>query len=191
MINPIFVWIINFLMQKTTFLFLIFTLFAIVSCSKKNVPASQNINEKAIEIDEDLSVFRQSGQNEATQSTTDIATQAIVLSDKPLYINDKIDAYLAEKAAKNKNIKYANGYRIQLYVGRERKLVDDAKIYIYQTYPNINPYLTYSLPIYKLKLGDFITRTEAERLLNQLKPLYPEAIIVPEKIDVAKSFKKE
>lgn len=179
-------------MPKVNLLFSLFIFFVAVSCGNKIVPTTNKSIETTFEIDEDLSVYR----NLDPQGTTGLANKTEgeaepKLTDKPLYINDKVDAYLDEKAAKNKNVKYANGYRIQLYVGRERKLVDEAKIYIYQTYPNINPYLTFSLPIYKLKVGDFITRTEAERLLNQLKPLYPEAIIIPEKIDVKKSFAKE
>lgn len=179
-------------MPKVNLIFFLFIFFVAISCSNKSIPTTNKTQEVILEIDEDLSVYR----NLDPQITSAVANKIEnevepKLTDKPLYINDKVDAYLDEKAAKNKNVKYANGYRIQLYVGRERKLVDEAKIYIYQTYPNINPYLTYSLPIYKLKIGDFITRTEAERLLNQLKPHYPEAIIIPEKIDVKKSFAKE
>ncbi len=185
-------------MQKLLLFCLLLFLF---SCGNKIVPTANKSNEITIEIEEDLAVYRNlegssvgpSATNEVNGPLDNIGNENNEknLSEKPLYINDKVDAYLAEKAAKNRNVKYANGFRIQLYVGRERKIVDDAKIFIYQTYPNINPYLTYSLPIYKLKIGDFITRTEAERLLNQLKPMYPEAIIISEKIDVKKSFGKE
>lgn len=179
-------------MPKVNLLFSLIIFFVVVSCSNKSIPTTNKSTETTLEIDEDLSVYRNLDPQTTTIEGNKIENEVeIKLTEKPLYINDKVDAYLDEKAAKNKNVKYANGYRIQLYVGRERKLVDEAKIYIYQTYPNINPYLTYSLPTYKLKIGDFITRTEAERLLNQLKPQYPEAIIIPEKIDVKKSFGKE
>ncbi|MES2795460.1 MAG: SPOR domain-containing protein [Bacteroidota bacterium] len=176
-------------MQKLIYFLLVIVLLA---CGKKYVPVSEKKQETNTEYSEDLSEFRDlltENSNVKTIPVDNINPPPI--TTEPLYINDKIDALLKERTEKNKGIKYANGYRIQLYVGRERKVVDEAKIYIYQTFPNINPYLTYSLPMYKLKIGDFLTRNDAERFLNQLKDLYPEAIIVPEKIDIKKSFMKE
>jgi hypothetical protein len=163
-------------------------LICLASCGKKAIPVSNKIEENT-EINEDLSEFRPVTEAKAIVSNnTNIPPK---LTTEPLFINAKIDAHLAERAEKNKAVKYANGYRIQLYVGRERKQADDAKIFIYENFPNINPYLSYSLPIYKLKIGDFLTKNDAERVLNQLKNQYPEAIVVPEKIDVKKSFLKE
>ena len=165
---------------------------AIFSCAKKNIPVTEQKQENLADYSEDLSEFRAllDPIDMKIESESDIQSQAIILTTEPLYINDKIDAILDRKAEKNKATKYANGYRIQLYVGRDRKTVDEAKVYIYQTYPNINPYLTYSLPIYKLKAGDFLTKSDAERFLKQVKDSYPDAIIISEIIDVKKSFMK-
>ena len=177
--------------MKQTFYFLTFIL--LVSCGKKAVPVSDNKQDMNSEYSEDLSLYRPAPQFGSENSNTNSASelnQPKITSEK-LYINDKIDDFLADRAQKNKAVKYANGYRIQLYVGRERKIVDDAKLFLHQTYPNMNPYLTYSLPIYKLKVGDFLTKNDAERMLTQLKPNYPDAIVISEKIDVKKSFFKE
>lgn len=176
--------------MKKHFIFLL--LLAIFSCAKKAVPVTEQKQENQADYAEDLTEFRAMLEPKDLKTETEAigSNQAVAMTTEPLYVNDKIDAILEKKAEKNKAIKYANGFRIQLYVGRERKIVDDAKVYIYQTYPNINPYLTYSLPIYKLKVGDFLTKADAERILNQIKDSYPDAIIISEKIDVKKSFLK-
>ena len=165
---------------------------AILSCVKKSIPVTDQKQENQADYSEDLTEFRAMLMPKESELADEKMenNQPQILTTEPLYVNNKIDAILERKAEKNRAIKYANGFRIQLYVGRERKIVDDAKVYIYQTYPNINPYLTYSLPIYKLIVGDFLTKTDAERFLNQVKDSYPDAMIVAEKIDVKKSFLK-
>lgn len=179
--------------MKTAFSVLL--VFLIFSCGKKIVPLAEKKQDVSSEYSEDLTEFRvgHSENEENIDSNIKVNSNETIppLTTQPLHINAKIDAILEQKAAKNKSIKYANGYRIQLYVGSERKLVDEAKVYIYQNYPNLNLYLTFSLPIYKLKIGDFITKNDAERLLNQLKGPFPDAITIPERIDVKKSFLKE
>ncbi len=173
-------------------IYIFLLVFALFSCAKKVVLVAEKKQEKVVDYQEDLSEFRFLLDPEKEILVTENTTlQEAKITSEPMYINDKIDALLAKRTEKNKGIKYANGFRIQLYVGRDRKTADDAKIFIYQNYPTINPYLTYSLPIYKLKVGDFITRPDAERVLNQLKDQYPEAMILSEKIDVKKSFLKE
>lgn len=174
-------------MQKPFVLFLVVLLLA---CGKKVVPVAEQKEELNTSYSEDLAEFRGFLDVENKAEISEKRAEPIITTE-PMYVNEKVDALLARQTEKNKAIKYANGYRIQLYVGRDRQLADQAKVYIYQNYPAINPYLTYSLPMYKLKVGDFLTKPDAERVLNQLKDLYPEAIIIPEKIDVKKSFLKE
>jgi SPOR domain len=173
-------------------LFCISILFLVSSCAKKVVPAAEKKNDNNIAYSEDLTEFRNliAPDSEISGIQTGSKKQPVITTE-PLYENDKLDLVLNEKAAKNKNIKYANGYRIQLYVGRERQIVDNAKIYVYQNYPNLNPYLSFSLPIYKLKVGDFLSKSDAERVFAQLKDQFPDAMIISDKIDVKKSFLKE
>ncbi len=177
--------------MKKHFLFL--AIFFLVACGKKVVPVSEKKQEIITTYSEDLSEFRDllDAESEVEDRSISEKNNRPKQTTEPLYVNDKIEAVLVKRAEKNKGIKFANGFRIQVYVGRERKEVDDAKVFVYQNFPNLNPYLTYNLPIYKLKIGDFLTKTDAERILNQLKDNFPEAVILAEKIDVKKSFLKE
>ncbi|WP_337042907.1 SPOR domain-containing protein [Emticicia sp. 17c] len=106
----------------------------------------------------------------------------------PMHINKQLDAALDSMSVHNKNIRYSAGYRIQVYVGNERREVDEAKAFIYQNFPDLNTYLTFSQPTYRLKAGDFTSRMDAERYYNTIRQRYSLAMIVPEKIDIRKSM---
>jgi uncharacterized protein Veg len=139
-----------------------------------------------------LSSFRPKfkDQDDASQVVNSAKASKIVFDnrDVPLYINKRLDPILDTIASQNKNIKFANGFRIQIYVGNDRKSADDAKVYTYQTYPEIFPYLTFQQPVYKVKVGDFLNRMDAERYFASIKETYPSALILPDKVEIKKGM---
>lgn len=148
-------------------------------------------NEKTHE--EDLSIYRpkfKSANQTDTQTSGSQPVQASkpTISDSPLHVNKKLDAILDTIAMRNKSVKFTNGFRIQIYVGNDRKSADDAKIYTYQKYPEIFPYLSYQQPIYKVKIGDFLNRMDAERYYSDIKDLYPSAMILPDRVEIKKGI---
>lgn len=48
-------------------------------------------------------------------------------------------------------------------------------------YPGIPTYRTYAAPFFKVTVGDFRTRVEAEKALRSIKGSFPDAIIVKER----------
>jgi hypothetical protein len=157
--------------------------------STKQSPTRKH--EKTYE--EDLSLYRprfKSSNESATQSSNSQPVQASksIFSDSPLHVNKKLDAILDTIATRNKSVKFTNGFRIQIYVGNDRKAADDAKIYTYQKYPEIYPYLSYQQPIYKVKIGDFLNRMDAERYHADIKELYPSALILPDRVEIRKGI---
>ncbi|GAB2550194.1 hypothetical protein GCM10027085_46450 [Spirosoma aerophilum] len=105
-----------------------------------------------------------------------------------LHINRRLDMVLDTIATKNRSIRYAPGFRIQIYVGTQRKEVDAAKLLISQNFPELSPYLTFNQPTYKLKVGDFIRRMDAEWYYASIKRLVESAQLQPDKIDVRRSL---
>lgn len=108
--------------------------------------------------------------------------------DKPLYINKKLEAVLDTVYKQNKAIRYISGFRIQLYVGNVRHEADNAKSYIYQQFPDLNPYMSYSQPTYRVKAGDFMYRSDAELYLEQIKEQYSSAVILADRVEIKKSL---
>ena len=147
-------------------------------------------NEKT--VDEDLSQYRpkyKSATESEVISTEETKTMpSSTVTDAPLHVNKRLDAILDTIAMHNKSIKFTNGFRIQIYVGNDRKAADDAKIYTYQKYPEIFPYLSFQQPIYKVKIGDFLNRMDAERYFSDIKDLYPSALILPDRVEIKKGM---
>lgn len=141
--------------------------------------------------EEDLSLYRPKFDSvNETQSadSKSVKSSKATISDVPLHVNKKLDAILDTIAMRNKSMKFTNGFRIQIYVGNDRKSADDAKIYTYQKYPEIFPYLSYQQPIYKVKIGDFLNRMDAERYYSDIKDLYPSAMILPDRVEIKKGI---
>ncbi len=62
--------------------------------------------------------------------------------------------------------------------------MEEAKIFLFQNYPELNTYLSYSQPSYKLKVGDFTSKLEAEKYYQHIKERYSLAMIINDKIEI-------
>nr|WP_295929740.1 SPOR domain-containing protein [uncultured Dyadobacter sp.] len=162
----------------------------ISGCSKKSVVSSSGSEYK-----EDLSAVRphyeyvepavvSKAETKPAKSNTTPKTDV----DKPLYINKKLDSVLDTLAKQNKSIRYINGFRIQIYVGNVRQEADGAKSYIYQSFPDLNPYVSYSQPTYRVKVGDFMYRSDAEQYLDLIREQYSSAVILADRVDIKRSL---
>jgi hypothetical protein len=80
-----------------------------------------------------------------------------------------------------------DGYRVQLVFG-SREEVSNAKSRFLVRWEH-RAYESYLQPNFRLRIGDFMSRFEAERILAELKPHFPGAYIVPDKIEVPKAFR--
>ena len=105
-----------------------------------------------------------------------------------LTVNRRLDSVLDTLASKNRSIRYAPGYRVQVYVGTQRQKVEETKMLVYQSFPELSPYLTYSQPTYKLKVGDFMRRIDADRYYSSIKQLIPSAQLQPDKVILRRSL---
>lgn len=105
-----------------------------------------------------------------------------------MHVNRRLDLVLDTIATQNRSIRYAPGYRVQVYVGNQRQEADAAKLLIYQNFPELSPYLSYNQPTYKLKVGDFMRRMDAERYYTSIRRLISSAQLQPDKIDVRRSL---
>lgn len=75
------------------------------------------------------------------------------------------------------------GYRVQIYYGSDRREVFSQQAQFKSSYPKLNTYITYKEPNYYLRVGDYRTRLDAQKFLNELRPSYPTLFIFREKIN--------
>jgi len=87
-----------------------------------------------------------------------------------------INELISKKRSFNKEFVY--GFRIQLYNGFEteaKKTETKFKI----NFPEIKTYLLYRQPEWKIQVGFYKTKLEADRALLDLKRKYGSAIVIP------------
>jgi hypothetical protein len=76
------------------------------------------------------------------------------------------------------------GFRVQLYFDADRKSVDDARNKFINMYPKVDTYVIYNAPNYFLKVGDFRTQLEAEKVKDSFVRDFPTCFIVKEMINL-------
>ena len=89
----------------------------------------------------------------------------------------KIEQLLSEKRKVNSSITINNPFKIQIFNGSS----EESKKILIQFKKENKDYdatIVFSTPIYKVWIGNFKSRIEAERNLNLIKKKYPNAIII-------------
>ncbi|SIQ56122.1 sporulation protein [Pontibacter lucknowensis] len=130
---------------------------------------------------DDISVYRPTYPADAANAP------AAARVEPTNHANAKVAVLMDSVASVNKNIRYAQGYRILAYNGSERQTVMDLRKAIIARVPEEKDYLTYQQPNFRLKIGDYFTRMEAQQVLNQISDLIPNAHIVQEQINIPKN----
>ena len=70
------------------------------------------------------------------------------------------------------------GYRLLVINTNKRDEAVAAKTKVYTFFPELRSYLIYQSPFYKLKVGNFKERKEAEEYLQRLKKYFPQGVFI-------------
>lgn len=100
--------------------------------------------------------------------------------------DEKVDLLVSKHIQINQNLNGIDGFRIQIFFDSGNKSKTRAKS-VYESfmvkYPDIGTYLTFKSPNYKVRIGDFRTKLDAQRFLNEIIADYPNAWIIEDKIN--------
>jgi hypothetical protein len=80
-----------------------------------------------------------------------------------------------------------SGYRVQIFFGSSRQAAYDAQAKFNEEYPELRTYISYNEPNFKVRAGDFRTRLEAQKLVQEIRPNFTSIFIIPEKINPPKT----
>jgi len=94
-----------------------------------------------------------------------------------------IDEMLAQKKEYNKSIDSYDGYKIQIYYGTEKKCYE-VKEEFDLLFPDTETVIIFSTPQWKLQVGNYKTRLEADHAIVNIKKEYPAAIVLATKIEL-------
>lgn len=107
-------------------------------------------------------IFSANAQNE----------QAELIQDK------KVDLLVDKHAFLNRHQFSLTGWRIQIFFdsgANSKKKASDALRAFNERYPETQAYLSFKEPYYRVRVGDFRTRLEAEGFLRRIQQEYPNA----------------
>ena len=93
--------------------------------------------------------------------------------------DNRIDEKITNKAQKQ-----ILGYRLQICFDSDKNLVDQMRAKFISQYPKIDTYITFDAPNFNLKVGDFRTQIEAEKLKEKIVADYSITIIHKELINL-------
>jgi hypothetical protein len=97
----------------------------------------------------------------------------------------KIDAPIKQgKKLITGTIVTKSGFRVVIYNGSDRTLAMQTKNNFGRTFSSVHSYMTYNAPSYKIKVGDFETKKEAQNFLRRVGAVFPTSFIAPDLVTV-------
>ena len=108
-------------------------------------------------------------------------------------ITELIGLLSSEINANEKNYLEISGFRIQVFMSNDsrtaRKEISDKGSLIKNVFPDIATYTWYVAPNWKLLVGDFMTKEEAEVFKQKIQKSIPELgkemYVVPDKVNIS------
>jgi len=128
-------------------------------------------------------------QTSVAQTTDNDTTGVIVHADPRIAI---VSAALKPRSGSGKGgtIRSGRGFRVQIYNGNDRKKANSIKVDFLSRYPTVPAYMSYIQPQFRVKVGDFRTRGEAQKFAQEINNIYSPVMIVPD-IIVINTFKDD
>ena len=105
--------------------------------------------------------------------------------------DERINELLNKQTKLNKSKDGVSGYRIQLKNTSSQKDANALRTGFNSAFPNLKSYLNYDAPYYKIRVGDYLTKMESQKDLNEIRKAYGGAYLVPCHVQVSEALKKE
>lgn len=76
------------------------------------------------------------------------------------------------------------GFRVVIYNGPDRKKALEMKNIFSRAFPGVPSYMSYNVPSYKIKVGNFEDRGDAGRFMKRVSAAFPTCFIVPDIVTI-------
>ncbi|MFY7898579.1 MAG: SPOR domain-containing protein [Chitinophagaceae bacterium] len=110
-----------------------------------------------------------------------LASDTVIIRKDP-----RIDVLVAKQALVNKRLSMMTsaglykGYRIQIISTNNRDAATKAKNEVLALFNDQKAYLTYQSPYFKVRIGNFLKKEDAEKFRLQLNKYYPQGVYIVE-----------
>jgi hypothetical protein len=122
---------------------------------------------------------------------TGIGQEFTATTGKTEIIQDpRVDQLVEKHIRINQSLKTFEGFRIQLFSDSGNNSKNRAQALqeeLMSSFPGIGVYLSFKSPNYRIRLGNFRSRLDAQRFLNDIAVEYPNAFIVNDMINLPKT----
>lgn len=140
---------------------------------------------------EDLSIYRPKADQVPTTTTTGTTTTQTPDARKqtayvePKYaVNKKVDVVLDSIDRHNLQSNAVDGFTIQIYSGLKREEALNAKKNLASVLPGLEADVQYAQPNFRVKVGKYISRLDAQKDFTEVKKRFPTAIIIPDRVAI-------
>ena len=111
-----------------------------------------------------------------------VGPNVFVVKDSRLDLLVKKKAEINKKSADSK--KPNRGYRIQVLNTTDRNQALATKSKLLTLYPEQKTYLMYTAPYFKIRIGNFVEKGEADELKKELARMFPTGVfVIPSEIE--------
>ncbi|MEM1406170.1 MAG: hypothetical protein AAGG59_05305 [Bacteroidota bacterium] len=166
-------------MLRTNYIpFIVFIIFT--ACSPGAVPTSSD----AERYKEDLSYLRPT-YSEIIESDTTVASQNEPVEESieaEFDITKELNAILDSIDVIRRDKRFVDGFTIQVYSGYDSEEATKARGRVYSILENSTPSLKFEEPNFKVKVGNYYSRLEAQRDYALIKEKFSSALIIPQRI---------
>lgn len=163
---------------------LLLSLLVLFGCSKKTAPSSS----AATSYSEDLSVLHPFIPEPEEKI---VAPGNIPSVERPVEalitqydITNELDSIAILIAERNLQKRFIDGYTVQIYSGSNREAANRAHSDLQYMNLDVTSQIVYVQPNYRVKVGKFYSRLEANKVYSSIKEVFPDALLLPEKIPV-------
>mgnify|MGYP002387793694 CR=1 FL=1 len=131
-----------------------------------------------------------SGLISVAMAQVDSTSSIVIHKDPRLALLVKKQAQINEETTRESR-RNVPGFRIQVINTSDRNAAISAKTKVYQLYPELKAYLIYQSPYFRLRVGNFKDKEEADEYIKVLSKQFPGNVflirdiieIKPEKLD--------
>ena len=109
-------------------------------------------------------------------------TDSVKVGSVTYIADDRVDDMYQLYLKENEKEPVVQGYRIQLASGQDRNNINAAKTKFYSKFPTMRPFITYQQPNFKLRVGAYRTKLEAQRELLEIHKEFGDAFIIRDDI---------
>jgi hypothetical protein len=150
-------------------------------------PRSTTVSSAGEGYSEDLSIWRpkvEVQENNTTSPNVSNEPKKTQYVEPKFAVNKKLDTVLDSIDRYNISREFIDGFAIQIYAGLKREDALNAKKNLSSSLPDLTSEVEYSQPNFRVKVGKYYSRIDAQRDYVTIKKYFPTAIVIPEKVAI-------